>query len=109
MSGLYDISRFVNGFQHDDLYFSNPMAYAPNLHGEHLDRIRRYAHLVLVCGRGKWEDSNLEDTFAFSEVLAGKGISHERDVWGHDVHHEWPWWRRQLRYHVERFLERSAG
>lgn len=104
MSGLYDISRFVKGFNSDELYFSNPMAYLPNLQGEHLDHVRRHAHLVLVCGRGKWEDSNLDDTVAFSDLLASKGISHERDVWGHDVHHEWPWWRRQLRYHVDRFL-----
>jgi len=107
LSGLYDITRFTNGFSGDDLYFSNPMAYAPNLDGEELERVRRHAHLVLVCGQGRWEDTNVEDTLAFSAILASKGISHERDLWGHDVHHEWPWWRRQLRYHVERFLARA--
>jgi esterase/lipase superfamily enzyme len=23
-------------------------------------------------------------------------------VWGHDVAHDWPWWRRQLAHHLHR-------
>ncbi len=27
----------------------------------------------------------------------------ELDVWGHDVAHDWPWWRTQLVHHLRRF------
>jgi esterase/lipase superfamily enzyme len=36
-------------------------------------------------------------------LLREKGISHELDVWGHDVSHDWPWWRKQIAHHLPRF------
>ena len=35
--------------------------------------------------------------------LGEKGISRKLDVWGHDVGHDWPWWRKQLAHHRPRF------
>ena len=32
------------------------------------------------------------------------GISHELDVWGHDVSHDWDWWRKQIAHHLPRFV-----
>jgi esterase/lipase superfamily enzyme len=106
MSGRYDVSWLTNGFQSSDVFYNNPMAYVPGLEGEALERVRRYVHLVLVCGRGKWEEGNIEETHAFANLLEVKGISHQRDVWGLDVAHEWPWWRRQARYHLGRAFGR---
>jgi esterase/lipase superfamily enzyme len=104
LSGRYDATWLTDGFSNEDVYFNNPMAYVPNLHGEHLERVRRNAHVVLVCGQGKWEEGNIEDTSALAGLLAAKGISHECDLWGHDVGHEWQWWRRQARFHLEKGL-----
>ena len=104
MSGRYDISWLTEGFHNEAIYLNNPMAYVPNLEGEPLERIRKNTHLVLVCGQGKWEDGNIEDTNAFAGVLAAKGISHERDLWGHDASHEWSWWKRQARHHLSAYL-----
>ncbi|MGZ4335562.1 MAG: esterase family protein, partial [Gaiellaceae bacterium] len=28
----------------------------------------------------------------------------EVDLWGHDVPHDWPSWRRQLEHHLPRFV-----
>jgi len=106
LSGRYDATWLTDGFNNEDVYFNNPMAYVPNLHGEALERVRRHTHLALVCGQGRWEDGNIEETLAFADLLAAKGISHERDIWGRDVSHEWPWWRRQLRFHLEKVLQR---
>ena len=36
-----------------------------------------------------------------SELLHRKGIPHRLDVWGHDVNHDWPWWRKMLPYYIE--------
>ncbi len=102
LSGRYDATHFTGGFSNNDVYFNNPVAYVPNLNGELLDAVRAHVHLSLVCGQGKWEDGNIEDTHRMADILASKGISHDRDIWGHDVAHEWVWWRRQARFHLSR-------
>lgn len=100
MSGRYDISEFAGGLRNADVYFNNPLAYAPGLNGEMLERIQRNTHLVLVVGQGKWEDGNTEETNALADILQAKRISHQREVWGRDVNHEWPWWRRQAQMYL---------
>ena len=42
-------------------------------------------------------------------LLAEKGIPHELDLWGHDVPHDWPSWRRQLAHHLPRSADRRRG
>ena len=106
LSGRYDTDWLTDGYDSPEVYFNNPMAFVPNLDGEALERVRANTHLTLVCGQGKWEDGNIEDTRNFAGVLAGKGISHELDLWGHDVSHEWEWWLRQARLHLDKTLDR---
>ncbi len=106
MSGVYDVSVVGGGWERGDaVYFNNPMDYMVHADGDHLDWLRRSTHLVLVCGQGMWEDTTgaLEATKAFGGLLASKGISHELDLWGHDVPHDWPSWRAQLAHHLPRF------
>jgi esterase/lipase superfamily enzyme len=100
MSGRYDMNEFTGGHASPDVYFNNPLAYVPNLNGEPLERVRRQTHIVLVCGQGPWEEGCIEETIRLADVLAHKGISHERDIWGHDVSHNWVWWERQARLHL---------
>jgi esterase/lipase superfamily enzyme len=111
LSGNYDPSGWRGwGEQGDQLYFNNPTAYVPNLHGEHLDWLRGQLRLVLVCGQGRWEDTTGAEasTRALADLLAAKAIPHELDVWGHDVAHDWPWWRRQLAHHLPRLSTHEA-
>ncbi|MEM9290917.1 MAG: alpha/beta hydrolase-fold protein [Acidobacteriota bacterium] len=100
MSGRYNMQGFTGGFSNLDVYFNNPLAYVPNLDGPSLARVQKHAHLVLVCGQGKWEEGCIEETHALANVLAAKGISHQRDIWGYDVSHDWYWWRLQAQYHI---------
>jgi esterase/lipase superfamily enzyme len=106
MSGVYDVSVLGEGERGETVYFNNPMDYVANLHGDHLDWLRAQASLLLVCGQGQWEDTTgaLESTRQFGATLAEKGIRHEVDLWGHDVPHDWPSWRRQISHHLPRFL-----
>lgn len=101
LSGRYDIRKF-NDLDHQDAYFNNPLAYAWNLGGEHLERIRNNTHLALVCGRGKWEDGNYQETEALANLLKQKGVSCELDLWGQDVSHQWEWWVKQAQLHLGR-------
>jgi esterase/lipase superfamily enzyme len=105
MSGVYDVAGIGWGERGDATYFHNPMDYVSHLYGDHLDWLRSRVSLLLVVGQGAWEDStgSLESTRRFAGVLAGKGIRHELDVWGHDVPHDWPAWRAQIAHHLPRF------
>jgi esterase/lipase superfamily enzyme len=100
LSSRYDMAEFTGHDDHLDFYYNNPMAYAPNLNGNDLETVRELVHLALVCGQGKWEDGNMDEARQFAAILAAKGISHQLDLWGHDVAHEWAWWRRQVRLHL---------
>jgi esterase/lipase superfamily enzyme len=104
MSGRYDIEKVTGHSGSQEVYFNNPMAYIGNLHGDSLDYTRYHAHLVLVCGQGAYEEKCLAETHRFADLLSAKGISHERDIWGHDVEHHWYWWQQQFASHLERAL-----
>lgn len=102
MSGRYAMTHFTDGHADAEVYFNNPLAYVANLNGAHLEKIRANTHLVLVCGQGAYEEGCIEETQALADLCHGKGISHERDIWGADVAHSWAWWQRQARYHLTR-------
>lgn len=104
MSGVYDVSVQGGGERGEAVYFNNPMDYVANLEGGHLAWLREQATLVLVCGQGQWEDTTgaLDSTRQFGELIAAKGIRHVVDLWGHDVPHDWPSWRRQIAHHLSR-------
>ena len=106
MSGVYDVSVVGWGERGDAVYFNNPLDYMEHLHGDHLEWLRSRVSLLLVCGQGAWEDTTgaLESTKRLAGVLAAKGITHELDLWGHDVAHDWPSWRAQIAHHLPRFV-----
>ncbi len=105
-SGSYDPASWHGwGERGMAAYFNNPMDYVGHLEGDYLDWLRRRVDLLLVCGQGQWEDTTgaLLSTEQFAGVLAGKGIRHELDLWGHDVPHDWPSWRAQVAHYMPRF------
>lgn len=104
MSGRYDLEALTGHSTAIEVYYNNPLAYCYRLHGDTLDNIRANTHLVLVCGQGAWEDKCLAETNRLADVLAEKSVSHERDIWGHDVEHHWYWWKRQIAHHFSKTL-----
>jgi esterase/lipase superfamily enzyme len=102
MSGRYSAARFFPGLDTLDRYYNDPLAYVPRLHGEALERVRRHTSLVLVVGQGAYEGGCIGETVAMADALAERGVPHERDLWGHDVSHQWPWWTRQVLHHFGR-------
>lgn len=100
MSGRYNIEDLFGGHSgSDEVYFQNPLAYGYNLHGDALEHVRNNTHIALVCGQGAWEEKCLLETHRLADLFVEKGISHERDIWGHDVEHHWYWWRQQIVHH----------
>lgn len=97
LSGAFDIRGRLDGFYNEDVYFSNPVDYLPNLSDAGtLDALRRN-HLILTTAE---YDPCKEANFHMSHLLHQKGIGHTLDfepgVFGHD----WPWWRGQIRKHI---------
>ncbi len=100
MSGFYDLGPdYLEGYSGDDAYFNNPLSYLPNLsdHGM-LQTMRHDSQIHIVTGQGAYEAPHASRRL--SQALWDKGIPHNLDVWGHDVNHDWPWWRRMLDHYV---------
>jgi esterase/lipase superfamily enzyme len=104
LSGRYRAAHFTAGSRDDGVYYSDPSAYVWNLGGAALDHVRRHTRITLVCGQGNHEATCLAETRHLARGLQQAGVPLWLDVWGHDVAHEWVWWRRQIRYHVGRLL-----
>jgi esterase/lipase superfamily enzyme len=104
-SGVYDMSALGSGERRDAFYFNNPVDYVANLHGDHLEWLKQRLSLVLVCGRGQWEDATgaLESTIRFGALVASKSLRHEVDLWSEEYPHDWPSWRSQIAHHLPRF------
>lgn len=104
MSGRYLTTELTGKHPDSDLYFNNPLAFVPGLHGEALERLRRNTHLTLVCGRGAYEEGCIEETIALGQLLEQKGIPSLTDIWGRESRHDWDWWQRQVAVHLPRLL-----
>jgi esterase/lipase superfamily enzyme len=99
MSGFYDLEPDYTGdYRTEELYFNNPVSYLANLHGRALDLLRHTTSIHVLTGRGAYESPRSSQQL--SDLLWTKGIGHNHDVWGHDVNHDWPWWRRMLDHYI---------
>jgi esterase/lipase superfamily enzyme len=107
LSGNYDAAAWhAWGERGHATYFNNPVDYVPHLGGDHLDWLRGRVTIQLVVGQGDWEThptGALPSSKHLAGLLQAKGIRCDLDLWGHDVAHDWPWWRRQIAHHLRRF------
>lgn len=103
MSGSYDIRSYLRGYTDDNVYFNNPMDYLKNLNDDyHLPLLKRADSIYILSGQGAYEAP--ERSRQLSELLNSKGIPHTLDLWGHDVNHDWPWWRKMLPYYLDKLF-----
>lgn len=101
MSGFYDLGPdYLHGYGDDNVYYNNPTSYLPGLEGRSLELLRTASSLNIVTGQGAYEAPDASR--AISAVLAAKQIPHTLDLWGHDVNHDWPWWRKMLPHYIDK-------
>ena len=101
MSGFYDLEHdYFKGYSDTNCYFNNPAWYVPGAQGEQLRLLRDHCSINIVAGQGAYEAPDASRRF--SQILWDKGIPNSLDVWGYDVNHDWPWWRRMLPYYVQK-------
>jgi esterase/lipase superfamily enzyme len=95
MSGVYDLGQYTDGYWDEDCYFNSPEAYISNMQdGYLLDKLRSNRPIHILSGQGDYEAPNASRRF--SHILNAKGISHDLDVWGYDMPHDWDTWRKML-------------
>ena len=61
----------------------------------------RYSFYI-ISGQGNYEAPDRSQNL--SDILKAKGIPHNLDLWGADVDHDWPWWRKMLPFTLDRIL-----
>ena len=95
MSGSYDIRSYLNNYYDDNVYFNNPADYLAGMNDEHyLPMLRQADSIYILSGQGAYEDP--KRSRQLSDILNSKGIPHKLELWGADVNHDWPWWRKML-------------
>jgi esterase/lipase superfamily enzyme len=98
LSGLYQLRMFVGDYVDDAIYFNTPLLYLRNLTDPtYLDQYRS-SQIILCAGQGAWEDAMLADAYAMKRILEEKEVPCWIDIWGYDVNHDWPWWRKMMPY-----------
>jgi esterase/lipase superfamily enzyme len=101
MSGFYDLGPdYLHGYGDDSTYFNNPASYLPNLEGHNLQLLQTASKIIILTGQGDYEAPDASRSLA--HLLSSKGIPHLLELWGHDVSHDWPWWRKMLPYAIEK-------
>jgi esterase/lipase superfamily enzyme len=94
LSGVYELSRFMDGMHDENFYFNNPEHYVANLGDPWILGQLHGCDIHLATGHGPWEDKG--PTYRFSEILRNKGIPHSLDDWGEMGGHDWPYWKLQM-------------
>ena len=100
MSGVYDLTEYTKGFWDEQVYYNSPAHYIPNLNNEwYVDKIKASRNIHIYTGSGNYEapDANKR----FSQILWDKGIWHDIDIWGGDIHHDWSTWCKMLPYIID--------
>ncbi len=111
LSGLYHASFFFPNYHEPLVYDNSPLDFLPNMPQDHpyIDLYRR-RRIVMCVGQGNWEEELLDSTRRMDQLLKTKQIPAWIDYWGHDVSHDWSWWRIQIGYFMKKLLDdENAG
>lgn len=106
LSGVYDARFFTGEFYGEQaVYYNSPIDYLPNMEDSwFIDRYRQNNFIVCV-GKGDWEAPHIESTSQLQDIFAAKSIQGWFDYWGHNVAHDWIWWRKQMPYYLGKLEE----
>jgi esterase/lipase superfamily enzyme len=98
LSGILRLNLFIGDYMDETVYYNTPLVYLRNLTDEtYLSQYRQSA--IIVCsGQGAWEGPMLADARELKAILDAKQVPCCVDIWGYDVNHDWPWWRRMMPY-----------
>lgn len=94
MSGAFDIRSFMDGYQHDDIYYNSPLEYLPGLTDFEL------WNMDIVLGTSNWDicfDANLK----LDDCLNKKQVNHWLDIRQNRLH-DWDLWKEMFPHYLSR-------
>lgn len=96
MSGAYDLTPWTDGYVDENVYFNSPLHYVPNNNDPwFVEQWRRNGRNIhILTGQGSYEAPHQSQKM--SQILWDKGIWHNMELWGHDMPHDWPTWRKMM-------------
>ena len=108
LSGLFDMEMFIGDYMDEIAYMNVPVVYMENLPEDHeyIDLFNNADPLIICVGQGAWEDEMLESTHHLKSIFDRKGIKADWQIWGHDVDHDWPWWKIQWPMFLSKVLDK---
>ncbi len=105
LSGAYDISFTLNRPIREITEAFNPISMSSFLPSATRKQLKN--SLFVICsGQGPWEEWNHEAE-SLTNSLKSIGANAMLDLWGYDVSHDWPWWKKMIVYFLGKF-ERSG-
>ncbi len=109
LSGLYYAGYFFPGYRDSLVYDNSPYDFLTNMGERHpyMD-LYRQRRIVMCVGQGNWEEELLDSTRRMDALLKEKNIPAWIDYWGHDVSHDWCWWRVQVEYFMRKLIEEET-
>ena len=97
LSGAYDTRRWLDGYNDDQTYFTNLLAFLPGLTDEgYLAPLRAQHPKVIVTGE---DDPNVNDSVKLGRLLADKGVEVGLEIWSGWAH-DWPYWKDMMRRYL---------
>lgn len=102
LSGCYDIGFTLGGFFNQDVYYNNPIMFSHGLKDPEIVAKMQNNLLIVCSGQGAWEEWNGEAR-TLCDNLHRNGIPVVLDLWGYDVNHDWPWWKKMVVYFLGKF------
>ena len=105
LSGLYHAGYSFGGYMDGLVYENSPQDFLQHMPEDHpWMQMYRRSKLIFCVGQGRWEDETLASTREMDRILCEKHVGALFDYWGFDIDHDWPFWRRQLPYLMEKLL-----
>ncbi len=91
-SGFFDARRLLKGFWSEQAYFFSPSDFISNMDSQWIARLSKVGW-VIATGEN---DSLVDETRKFTQVLSQKGIPHHGEIWPGVFGHDWPFWKEHL-------------
>lgn len=94
LAGVYTLKHLIGDYYDENVYYNSPIDYLPNLNDPWFINKIKEAKIIICSGQGAWEYPS--DAKRLKEIFKHKNIPAWVDLWGHDVNHDWPWWKKML-------------
>jgi esterase/lipase superfamily enzyme len=105
LSGLYYAGYFFPNYSDPLIYDNSPYDFLRSMPADHpYWDLYRHRRIVMCVGQGAWEDELLDSTRQMDALLKEKNVPAWIDYWGHEVAHDWAWWRKQVVYFMQHIL-----